>query len=161
MTWRSLADASRCGIGADSAAYCFETGTPARIGGATTWSSVATATYSNSPRNCALDASGNAYCSKGSTGFPTAAPTAAPIVGLVNYSKRVTGFPLQAIICGLTGSRDLYCFDTSPAALANPDGRKVKQVSAHCAIAEDDKTYCWTNFFPYTATAMFKVVPGQ
>lgn len=163
VTWRAMAEVGRCGLAADSTAYCFPGGAAERVGGDTRWATIATARY---PRLCALAPSGRAYCgsdgSSGGTAFPSLVSGDPLLVSLSTYSPIVTNLFLGEV-CGLSAGGDMYCVqDSSTYSLkpVNLGGVKLKRFFAHCGIAADDKAYCWW-FDELTRTATFKVVPGQ
>jgi hypothetical protein len=145
VTWLTIADNGGCGLAVDSTAYCFGSGAAQRVGGTTRWKAIATS--SRDPQ-CALALDGSVYC--GANLETKKTPPPQPLSTLGTYWSRV-GADFISDVCGLNTSGDVGCPNGwAPANL----GVKLKRFYGHCAIATDDKVYCWRGF-------SFVLVPGQ
>lgn len=146
ITWRTLADASGCGLASDSTAYCFATGTAQSIGGATRWKAI-------SAGPCALALDNTVYCG---TNLQNKQTTTQPVVRLGTYAQ---GFAPDAGFggvgpCGLTQAGDLECEYVSWGMVSTPV--KLNSFFGLCAIGIDQQAYCRLN-----KSAPWTAVPGQ
>jgi hypothetical protein len=147
IKWRSLANATSCGLAADSTAVCVANdGIVSRIWGQAKWSTI---TGQQNARLCALDFNGAVWCGSASSA-PTQQSGSPAIVTLGTFGPTYPNweqFNYPGYPCGLTVAGDLYCFDKEAPRLMNLGGIQLKQFSTWCGIATDGFTYCWDYAF--------------